>query len=284
LARTARPSGIGYTLQLNNPALLAELTGIDVISDFRARDVAAGGQGAPLVPAFHAAVFGAGAVHGPRAILNVGGIANLTLLPPAAEDDVNAGIEVLGFDCGPGNALMDGWCREHLGTDYDDGGRWAASGHVHAGLLTQCLAEPFFRQPPPKSTGRDLFNRGWLDAQLATIGATGARALAPVDVQTTLLALTARSAIEALRRAAPATSELLVCGGGAFNLALLQALAAAWPGLDVTTTGRAGLPPMLVESAAFAWLARAFTTREPGNRPTVTGARGARILGALYPA
>jgi anhydro-N-acetylmuramic acid kinase len=179
---------------------------------------------------------------------------------------------------------MDGWCREHLGTAYDDGGGWAASGRVHAGLLASCLADPYFRLPPPKSTGRDLFHRQWLDARLAATAASGAARPAPADVQATLLALTAQSAIDALRRAAPRTRELLVCGGGAFNDALMRALAAAWPGLDVATTARAGLPPMLVESAAFAWLARAFVLREPGNRVAVTGARGPRVLGALYPA
>jgi anhydro-N-acetylmuramic acid kinase len=267
--------GIGYTLQLNQPALLAERTGIDVVADFRTRDVAAGGQGAPLVPAFHDAVFG-GAAH-PRAILNVGGIANLTLLSAEGRD-------VLGFDCGPGNALMDGWCLAHQGTRYDDRGAWAASGRVDDALLARLLGEPYFAAPPPKSTGRDLFHAEWLAAHMRAHAAAAGGMPAPVDAQATLLALTAQSAVDALRRHAPDTRELLVCGGGAFNDALMAALAARWPGLDVATTARAGLPPLHVESAAFAWLAQAFVERRPGNRPSVTGARGPRILGALYPA
>ncbi len=276
--------GTGYTLQLNQPALLAELTGIDVVADFRTRDVAAGGQGAPLVPAFHDAVFG-GAPR-PRALLNLGGIANLTLLP----DPSTPGRErLLGFDCGPANALMDAWCALHHGTPYDDRGAWAASGQVHAGLLARLRADPFFVAPPPKSTGRDLFHLAWLQGHLdalppSTSTVDGAPPPSAVDVQATLLALTSSTAIDALRAHAPATRELLVCGGGAFNDALMADLAARWPGLDVASTSRAGLPPMQVEAAAFAWLARAFVERQPGNRPSVTGARGDRLLGALYPA
>jgi anhydro-N-acetylmuramic acid kinase len=271
----------GFTLQLNNGALLAELGGIDVVADFRSRDVAAGGQGAPLVPAFHAAVFGGAPAL--RAILNIGGIANLTLLPPA---DVGAGASrptaLRGFDCGPGNALMDHWCRLHTGAPFDDDGRWAASGRVDAALLAALLADDYFRQAPPKSTGRDLFNADWLDRVRGRDPACGA--LASADVQATLLELTARSAIDALRAQAPRTRELLVCGGGALNGALMARLATLWPGLDVKPTDAAGLPAMQVEATAFAWLARQFCLRLPGSHPAVTGAAGPRILGALHPA
>lgn len=262
--------GVGYTVQLSNGALLAELTGIDVVCDFRSRDVAAGGQGAPLVPAFHAAMFarpGQGV-----AVLNLGGIANLTLLPAFGD--------VSGFDCGPGNALLDLWCQRHRGRAYDEGGRWAASGEVAAALLAAMLAEPFIEQAPPKSTGRDLFNAEWLDERLRRLGAT----LRPADVQATLAEFTARAAAEALHRHAPSTQRLLVCGGGAFNGDLRRRLQAQLPGITVADTDSCGVPAQQVEALAFAWLARAFVQRKPGNLPAVTGARGPRVLGALYPA
>ncbi len=268
--------GTGFTLQLNNGALLAEACGIDVVCDFRSRDVAAGGQGAPLVPAFHRAVF-AGAT--PRAILNIGGIANLTLLPPADESALAHGMPIGGFDTGPGNALMDHWCRLHTDAPYDDDGRWAAGGRVDDALLAVLLADAYFARPAPKSTGRDLFNAEWLARALARAPAKRP----PADVQATLLELTARSAMDALKAAAPATRELLVCGGGALNGALMARLAALWPGLAVAATDSAGLPAMQVEAAAFAWLARQFCERQPGNHPAVTGAAGLRVLGALYP-
>jgi len=266
--------GTGFTLQLNNGALLAEACGVDVVCDFRARDVAAGGQGAPLVPAFHRDVFAGSA---PRAILNIGGIANLTLLP-STDGSAPEG-PLAGFDTGPGNALMDHWCRLHTDAAYDDDGRWAASGQVDGPLLAELLADPYFRKPPPKSTGRDLFNSGWLARALARAGGTRA----PADVQATLLELTARSALDALRASAPDTRELLVCGGGARNGALMSRLAALSPGVAVAATDTAGLPAMQVEAAAFAWLARQFCERRPGNHPGVTGAAGRRVLGALYP-
>ena len=269
--------GTGFTLQLNNGALLAESCGIAVVCDFRSRDVAAGGQGAPLVPAFHRDVFGSAT---PRAILNVGGIANLTLLPFTVESVPTPQSTLGGFDTGPGNALMDYWCRLHTDAPYDDDGRWAASGQVDGVLLVELLADAYFRKAPPKSTGRDLFNADWLVQALAR--ARGTRA--PADVQATLLELTARSVIDALRAQAPDTRELLVCGGGALNGALMARLAALWPGLSVATTDTAGLPAMQVEAAAFAWLARQFCERLPGNHPGVTGAAGLRVLGALYPA
>ena len=256
----------GFTLQLNNGALLAELSGIDVVCDFRSRDLAAGGEGAPLVPAFHQAQFGS---RPGRAVLNVGGIANLTLL---------GGARLGGFDCGPGNALMDLWTQRHLGQPFDADGAWAAGGRCDATLLARLLSEPYFAKSPPKSTGRDLFNAPWLAAMLGDL------AIPPVDVQATLLELTARAAIDALRAEAPGTSELLVCGGGAHNLALMTRLATLWPGLSVASTDTAGMPPTQVEAAAFAWLAHRFVERRPGNHPGVTGAAGLRILGALYPA
>ena len=266
--------GTGFTLQLNNGALLAEACGIDVVCDFRTRDVAAGGQGAPLVPAFHRAVFAAAV---PRAILNIGGIANLTLLP--ATDESVPAPQLGGFDTGPGNALMDYWCKLHTDAAFDDDGRWAASGKVDGMLLVELMADAWFRKAPPKSTGRDLFNSDWLAQALARAGGTRA----PADVQATLLELTARSAIDALRSAAPDTHELLVCGGGARNGALMARLAALRPGLAVAATDTAGLPATQVEAAAFAWLARQFCERKPGNHPGVTGAAGLRVLGALYP-
>jgi len=260
--------GTGYTVQLLNGALLAELSGIDVVCDLRSRDIAAGGQGAPLVPAFHAALFAQASRA--VAVLNLGGIANLTLLPQAPNP-------VRGFDCGPGNALLDAWCEAHTGQRYDAGGAWAAQGRAIPGLLQAMLAEPFFALAPPKSTGRDLFHRGWLDNALAHAPGAEAR-----DVQATLSELTATAAAQALRAEQPQTTELLVCGGGARNDDLMQRLARQLPGVRVGTTEAEGLPVDQVEAMAFAWLAQAFVEREPGNRPEVTGARGLRVLGALH--
>ena len=259
--------GTGYTLQLLNPALLAELAGIDVVADLRSRDVAAGGQGAPLVPAFHQALFGQPGHAG--AVLNLGGIANLSLL--------HADGRVTGFDCGPANALLDHWCRQHLGSPFDAGGRWAAGGRVDEALLADLQGEPYFALPPPKSTGRDLFNPAWLHTHRL-------HAAAPQDVQATLAELTAWACARDLRQHAPASTELLVCGGGAFNDDLLRRLAARLPGIPVQPSSVRGLPPDQVEACAFAWLAAMFVHRRPGNLPAVTGARGSRLLGALYPA
>jgi anhydro-N-acetylmuramic acid kinase len=262
---------LGYTLQLNQPALLAELCGIDVVADFRSRDVAAGGQGAPLVPAFHQAVFAQPGTD--RAVLNVGGISNLSLLQRDGR--------CLGLDCGPGNVLMDFWCKQHTGAAYDDGGRWAASGQVIAPLLDVFLAHPYFAQPAPKSTGRDLFNGSWLSDKLASIVS---REPSARDVQATLLALTAQSIINEVRRHMKEVQALYVCGGGAYNVALMSALAEALPGVSVQTTAALGLPPNQVEAAAFAWLAWAHCHRVAGSVPAVTGAEGPRVLGAFYPA
>ncbi|QPR35695.1 anhydro-N-acetylmuramic acid kinase [Delftia acidovorans] len=265
--------GTGYTLQLNSPALLAELSGVAVVADLRSRDVAAGGQGAPLVPAFHQGVFGRPGET--VLVLNIGGIANLSVL---AGDGT-----VLGFDCGPGNALMDGWCQTYTGQPYDDGGQWAATGQVLPALLDRLLAEPFLQQPPPKSTGRDLFHADWLAGHLSA-SATSPADARPADVQATLTEFTARACAGAVQRFGHGGGELLVCGGGAFNTQLMQRIAALLPGVAVDTTAARGLPPQQVEAAAFAWLARQALLGLPGNLPAVTGARGPRILGAIHPA
>lgn len=263
--------GTGYTLQLNNPALLAELTGIDVVADFRSRDVAAGGQGAPLVPAFHQAVFG---VLGTAiAALNIGGISNLTVVGPQLADDV------LGFDCGPGNALMDAWCQQHLSLPFDKGGAWAASGQVQPALLQTLLAEPYFGLPAPKSTGRDLFSIAWLGQKLQAFEHLNA-----ADVQTTLTELTALACANSVKRYGMNSQSLIVCGGGAFNSHLMARLQALLPRLEVISSQARGIPPQQVEAIAFAWLARKTVRRETGNLEKATGARGARILGSIYPA
>jgi len=260
--------GTGYTLQLNSPALLAELSGIDVVADFRSRDVAAGGQGAPLVPAFHRAVFGRDGET--VAVLNLGGIGNLTAL--------RADGDTVGFDSGPGNALLDHWCLRHLGEPFDRDGAWAASGRVDSSLLRRMQAEPYFQLAPPKSTGRDLFNPLWLERML------GLSALDPADVQATLAELTAWSCAEAVSRHGAHARRVLVCGGGALNVHLMRRLASLLPGAVVQPTDAEGLPANQVEAAAFAWLAQAFVERRAGNLVAVTGAAGPRVLGALYPA
>ena len=263
-----QPGGFdGYTTQLLNGALLAEQTGIDVVCDLRSRDLAAGGQGAPLVPAFHRALFGTAGED--VAVLNLGGISNLSLLHASGHTG--------GFDCGPANCLMDGWIARHRGLAFDADGAWAATGQVLPELLDALLAEPYFALPPPKSTGRDLFHLDWLQQRLAPDWA-------PEDVQATLLMLTARSVADALKAHMPGTRQLIACGGGARNGRLMQALAALLPSVAITSSEARGLPVDQVEAAAFAWLAHRFVTRQPGNLPAVTGAAGLRVLGALYPA
>ena len=261
----------GYTLQLNSPALLAELTGIDVVADFRSRDVAAGGQGAPLVPAFHQCVFGQ--VGTTVSVLNIGGISNISVLPGVATDPV------LGFDCGPGNALMDAWCQQHTGQPFDAGGAWAASGQLVPALLDSLLDDPYFLKPPPKSTGRDLFSQEWLARKLAPFLAER-----PADIQNTLTEFTVRPCIAAAYSYGKDSKELVLCGGGAFNLHLMRRLQSGLPRLKVVSSEIYGLPPLQVEAAAFAWLARQTLHRLPGNLASVTGATGPRILGAIYPA
>jgi anhydro-N-acetylmuramic acid kinase len=256
----------GYSIQLNNPALLAELTGIAVVADFRSRDIAAAGQGAPLVPAFHAAVFGDPQHH--RVILNLGGIANLT--------DLNPGQPVRGFDCGPGNLLMDAWSERHRGQRFDENGHWEAQGRVLPDLLQRLLADDFFTASPPKSCGRDEFNSDWLERRLA--GDERAE-----DVQATLLELTAVSASAAIGRWCGSPTEVFVCGGGARNDALMARLRHHLPDCRVAGTDSLGQPGDWVEAVAFAWLAWRTLRGEPGNLAAVTGARGPRILGAIYP-
>ena len=263
---------LAYTHQTLNPALLAELTSIDVIADFRSRDLAAGGHGAPLVPAFHAQQF---ASDKNTAVLNLGGIANLTLLPQNGA--------VTGFDCGPGNMLMDAWIAKHQGKAFDQDGAWAAQGAVNDSLLERMLADPFFAKVPPKSTGRDDFHLQWLEKQL------GGNAFKTEDVQATLLRLTVTTALQSILLYAPQTEVLIVCGGGVRNTALLnglrkQAQAMFKHPLEIRSSEANGIDPQLVEALAFAWLAWAHKTKRPANLPAVTGASGPRILGACYPA
>lgn len=261
----------GWTLQLNNPALVAELSGLDVVSDFRSRDIAAGGEGAPLVPAFHRQVF-MGEVA--RSVVNIGGIANVTFLPPRRGYG-----KIIGFDCGPGNILLDAWCRKHIARPYDTNGAWGATGRVHDDLLAKLLSDPYFDRQPPKSTGREHFNLEWLESQLAEFGT-----LEPADVQATLVMLTARTITDAIKKFAGRTEEIYLCGGGALNGALAQCIReCAGDTIYVRSTSALGVDPMHVEAMAFAWLAWAFLQKKPGNLPEVTNASGARLLGALYP-
>jgi len=263
----------GYTRQINNPALLAEMMHIDVVADFRSRDVAAGGQGAPLVPAFHATVFGA--KDETRVVCNLGGISNITIL--------HATGNVRGFDCGPANALLDEWAQRHLGKPFDESGHFAAAGQVDRSLLNALLDEPYFAQQPPKSTGRDLFNVEWLDAKLKPFAS-----LAPADVQATLVALTAVTIAREIERHASDAKAVYVCGGGARNPEVMKALRQALEdsgvrGVPVMTTDALGVPPSQVEPLAFAWLAMRCVARLPGNLSAVTGASAPRVLGAIYP-
>jgi anhydro-N-acetylmuramic acid kinase len=265
-------TALAYTHQTLNPALLAELTSIDVIADFRSRDLAAGGHGAPLVPAFHAQQF---ASDKNTAVLNLGGIANLTLLPQNGD--------VTGFDCGPGNILMDAWVAKHQGHTFDQDGAWAAQGTANESLLQRMLADPFFTKAPPKSTGRDDFHLQWLEKQI------GSNAFKAEDVQATLLRLTVTTALQSILLYAPQTEVLIICGGGVRNTALLnslreQAQVIFKHALEIRSSEANGIDPQLVEALAFAWLAWAHKTKRPANLPAVTGASGPRILGACYPA
>lgn len=257
----------GFTIQLNDAARLAELTRIDVVADFRSRDVAAGGQGAPLVPAFHEAVFRKRGVA--RAIVNIGGIANVTWLPGTGP--------ILGFDCGPGNVLMDAWTFRHRGETYDADGKWASGGTVDRDLLEKLLAEPFLDLPPPKSTGRELFSIEWLEGFLPNRHEPG-------DVQATLAEYTAAAIVRAIDRFCPSTDEIFVAGGGARNAHLLSRLRQAASPRPVESTDALGVPAGLVEPLAFAWLAMKCVKREPVDMTSVTGATAPRVLGAIYPA
>jgi anhydro-N-acetylmuramic acid kinase len=260
---------LGFTRQSNNPSLLAELCGIDVIADFRSRDVAAGGQGAPLVPAFHQALFGkAGQA---RVVANIGGIANISVLGGDGR--------VVGFDTGPGNVLLDGWIARHQGKEYDVDGAWAASGKVLPELLAELLKEPYLALPAPKSTGRDLFHLEWLDARLAVYAEA-----APQDVQRTLTQFTAVTLADAVKAYGAAADAVYICGGGAYNGVLMEALGAELGDqVLLASTQALGVAPNRVEALAFAWLGHRFTERLAGNLPLVTGAAGERVLGALYP-
>ncbi len=257
----------GYSLQLGNPARLAERTGITVVADFRTRDIAAGGQGAPLVPAFHAAVFRDSRRH--RVIANLGGIANLTDLPRKGP--------VTGFDTGPGNVLLDAWTRERFGRDLDRGGALAARGRPVASLLKALLADPYFRRSPPKSTGRDHFSFDWL--RRFRVGKHKVE-----DVQATLAELTARSVAKAIARFCPGAEEVYLCGGGVRNRDLVMRITRELAGVKIASTERLGIHPDWVEAIAFAWLAQRALKRETGNLPGVTGAKGPRVLGAIYAA
>lgn len=259
----------GWTIQLNDAARVAERAGVTVVADFRRRDIAAGGQGAPLVPAFHAALFGDPAVH--RVVVNVGGIANVTDLPP--------GGLVRGFDTGPGNVLCDLWHAEHRGGPFDENGAWAASGRPVAVLLDAMLRDEYFAMPPPKSTGRDRFHSAWLDEHLAR----HAPDAAPPDVQATLVELTARTIADAVRRHAAPAQDVLVCGGGARNASLMRVLSRELAPRRVAPTSEHGVAVDHVEALAFAWLARETLAGRPGNLPAVTGAAGPRVLGAIHP-
>ena len=265
--RAAHP----FTLQIADPSVIAERTGITTVADFRARDMAAGGEGAPLVPAFHRHV-----LYSPkqnRAIINIGGIANVTYLP------ADAALPVSGFDTGPGNTLLDQWIARHRARPHDEGGQWAASGRPSNPLLEQLLKDPYFESAPPKSTGREQFNLAWLEQHLQKLPAAPA-----ADVQATLLQLTTQTIARAIRRFLPQTQEAYVCGGGAHNRELMKALAEHLSGVAVATTEALGLHPDWVEAAAFAWLAHQTLEGKPGNLPSVTGARRAVILGGIYKA
>lgn len=258
-----------YTLQIGDPNTIAQLTGIKTVADFRRRDIAEGGQGAPLVPVFHQCVFGAD--HERRVIVNIGGMANITLL--------NAGCDTTGFDTGPGNVLMDHWAATNLKKPYDHNGAWAARGVVAEALLEALLAHPYFRQPVPKSTGRETFNLDWLHAHL-----TGWPQLSAADIQATLLEFTARTIADAIRTHAPPDCAVYVCGGGALNGALMNRLSSLLTPCRVATTEVLGIAPKWVEAAAFAWLAARTMAGLPGSLPGVTGARRPAILGGIYQA
>lgn len=257
-----------FTLQIGDPNVIAATTGIAVVADFRRRDIALGGQGAPLAPAFHHAAFSTCAEN--RAVVNIGGIANITMLP--------ADGSVSGYDTGPGNGLMDYWIAKNLGRAYDERGAWASTGEVQENLLNQLLAHPFFTLKPPRSTGREEFSSTWLEAMLEQNAP-----LLAVDVQATLLELSARSiAAEIIK--APRVQTLYICGGGAYNDSLMARLQELLPKQKITTTAELNVPVDQVEALAFAWLAQQTMAGLSGNRPEVTGARTATILGAIYPA
>lgn len=257
---------LGFTLQIGNPALLAELTGIAVVADFRSRDIAAGGQGAPLVPAFHKAIFAHPQLN--RAVINIGGIANITYLSSHSD--------IIGFDSGPGNMLLDAWIKQHKNLHYDANGAWASTGQLIAPLLSAMLAEPYFALTPPKSTGRDLFNDAWLKQHLAN------NHYRPQDVAFTLVSLTAHSIHNALLHHCESVDEIYLCGGGAHNALLIAQLQSLLGHTKIEVTDKLGVGVDWVEAIAFAWLANLCLNQQTANLPEVTGAKGTRILGAIY--
>jgi anhydro-N-acetylmuramic acid kinase len=257
-----------FTLQIGDPNLIAELTGITTVADFRRRDMAAGGQGAPLVPAFHRAIFPS--QDKDRVIVNIGGMANITWLPMQGK--------ILGFDTGPGNVLMDIWVAEHLGKPYDQNGTWAANGQICEPLLVALLATPYFKMPAPKSTGRESFNRVWLDENLHRLSS----AIAPNDVQATLMELTAITIADSINGLSQSSKEIFVCGGGAYNTALMQRLTVLLSKNTVASTAALGMDPQWIEAMAFAWLAQQTINHRPGNLCEVTGAKREVILGGVY--
>lgn len=261
-----------FTVQLGDPNLIAALTGITTVADFRRKDMALGGQGAPLVPAFHRHVFSHD--NKDRAIINIGGIANISWLPAK-----NCADSVLGFDSGPGNCLMDGWIQRHRGEHFDDRGSWAASGLCHTELLNKLLAEPYLQLLPPKSTGREIFNLSWLESIISTVKTP----IEPNDVQATLCEFTATTIAMALEQLPNRHLEnIYLCGGGVRNSHLIQRLRKKTPRATISTTADAGIDPQQVESAAFAWLAHQALNRLPGNIPSVTGASREAVLGGIY--
>ncbi|NJD05489.1 MAG: anhydro-N-acetylmuramic acid kinase [Methylococcaceae bacterium] len=257
-----------FTLQIGDPNRIAQITGIATVADFRRRDIAAGGQGAPLAPAFHQYAFGGTNHH--RIVINIGGIANVTVIPPGD------GGTALGFDCGPGNTLMDHWAQRHLGTPCDLAGAWARTGQVDSALLQRLLDDPYFRTPPPKSTGQEYFSPEWLSGKLQACDSP------PQDIQATLCHLTASAIVAAISPWADRTDRLLVCGGGSKNACLMETLQKLSP-RTIATTEACGIHPDWVEAVAFAWLARQTLAGKPGNLPSVTGACGPVVLGAVYP-
>ena len=259
-----------FTLQIGDPNIIAAGTGITTVADFRRRDLALGGEGAPLLPPFHQWLFSDDKTN--RVVLNIGGIANITILPAGSD-------EVTGFDTGPGNTLLDAWIQTSKGKKFDKDGNWAKSGKIATELLELLLQDPYFTLPPPKSTGFEYFNLMWLRQALAET-----EAIAEADVQATLCALTARSIADAIQKYAPGTGELLICGGGIDNTELIRWIGSALPGVKAHSTADFGLEPDWVEAAAFAWLAKRCLEKEPGNLPGVTGASRAAILGGIYPA
>lgn len=258
-----------FSMQIGNAHVIAEKTGIDTIADFRQRDMILGGQGAPLVPAFHQALFHSDKHN--RVVANIGGISNITILPAD-------GMTVSGFDTGPGNVLLDQWYQQHHKDLYDENGQWARNGDVDEAFLQLLMADPFLQQPAPKSTGREYFNLNWLSQKLIELD----KPIKARNVQTTLLSMTAKSISQAILDYAANTDEVFVCGGGAHNEELMQSLRNELPGIQVKTTSALGLAPDWVEACAFAWLARQFKQGQAGNLPAVTGADRPAILGALY--